>query len=67
MSAKFDAMAAQRDPLYAATLPQGEFKQARYHDKYFEPEYRDAELLVLTVRALRNQGEPYYTHKEVTP
>lgn len=80
MSVKFDDLAAQRDPLYAATLPVGEFDEAREEERlaahrqrrgdtaqaWQHREYRNAALLRLTIRALRNQGEPYYT-QEVTP
>ena len=68
-------LAAQRDPLYAATKPEGEFQVAL---KYAEAgatawsqrhgqlairhnRARDTHLLILTIRALRNQGEPYCT------
>lgn len=75
MSTRFDEMAAQRDPLYAATKPRGEFLLAVIADTgmartarvgglsgvvEFERRQRDSWLLKLAVRALRNQGEPYY-------
>lgn len=68
-------MAAERDPLYAAMQPQGAFDESlrceRWANRYSsraedadlaEAELfaRDAALLTLAVRALRNQRQPYY-------
>lgn len=67
-------MAAQRDPLYVAMQPAGEFIEALESDKLMTAcllrgwitaasdahAWRDTNLLKLTIRALRNQGQPYY-------
>ena len=78
MSARFDELAAQRDPLYAATMARTLFLRAlvcdedaegferagyadrgylkRYTDRaYLERQRRDAWLLKLAIRALRNE------------
>jgi hypothetical protein len=68
MTRTFEEMCKARDPLYAAMQPAGEFKEALYLDKVssmmFRPgrwlKMRDAALLALAIRALRNQGQPYY-------
>ena len=71
----FDEMAAQRDPLYAATRSRTPFLQAITADREavecrqigglsgivtIKERERDAWLFELTIRALRNQGQPYY-------
>ena len=65
----FEEMAAQRDPLYAATKPQRNMMLAVTMDKSAAMwldlasrclDIRDATLLLLAIRALRNQGQPYY-------
>ena len=68
-------LAAQRDPLYAATRGGWEFDLATKSDAsmylaesrgypFQATAYlatRDAALIGLVIRALRNQGQPYYT------
>jgi len=68
----FEEMCKVRDPLYAAMQPVGEFKNALFTDalqkEWFWTEQQrrllrlevNLELFPLTIRALRNQGEPYY-------
>ena len=65
----FEEMAAQRDPLYAATKPQRNMMLAVTMDRSAAMwpdlasrclDIRDATLLLLTIRALRNQGQLYY-------
>ena len=60
----FEEMCAERDPLYAAMKPVGCFYWAVKIDATRRDDYRDGdtaiELLRLTIRALRNQGQPYY-------
>lgn len=63
-------MAAQRDPLYAAMVPTGEFEAALWFEYAniatahlsgtSNINARDTHLLKLAVRALRNQRQPYY-------
>ena len=72
MTQTFEQMAAQRDPLYAALKPVGDFRLALLNDKAQNDWYwtqgqkellrfeRDLKLFPLAIRALRNQGEPYY-------
>ena len=68
MTRTFEEMCKVRDPLYAAMQPVDEFKEALYLDKVSSmmlrpgrwSRMRDAALLVLTIRALRNQGQLYY-------
>ena len=71
MTRTFEEMAAQRDPLYAAMEPQGAFAVAlKYQDKrlvhtasFLETVQKllfFAAVNELTIRALRNQGQPYY-------
>ena len=72
MTRTIEEMCAQRDPLYAAMQPQGDFRLALLNDKAQNDWYwtqgqrellrfeRDIKLLPLAVRALRNQGQPYY-------
>lgn len=65
----FDEMAAQRDPLYAATKPVGAFRVAvEFEEMALESNDRTLGALLfvgalydIAIRALRNQGEPYYT------
>ena len=74
MTQAFDDYAASR-PQYAATRPVEEFALALEIDRKAEkspfdgryPAIRDAWLFHLAVRALRNQGQPYYTQQEVKP
>ena len=75
MTRTFEEMCAERDPLYAEMKPVGAFSEALSSDEYAELlshadaeiahnrelAYRDAVLLILAVRTLRNQGEPHYT------
>ena len=65
----FEEMAAQRDPLYAAMKPQRNMMLAVALDRSAAMwpdlasrclDIRDATLLLLAIRALRNQGQPYY-------
>lgn len=75
MTQRFDEMAAQRDPLYAAMKPQGDFAAAVRFDResyYLESPFGlqavcDVALHNLAVRALRNQGQPYYYYTEEQP
>ena len=74
MTQTFEEMCAERDPLYAAMQTQEPFTLAYLADasmaKADKGGYlfqataylaaRDAALLLLAVRALRNQGQPYY-------
>ena len=72
MTQKFEEMAAERDPLYAELKPEGDFWWAKMAawamieggakewQKTELADQRDAHLLKLTIRALRNQGQPYY-------
>ena len=65
----FEEMAAERDPLYAAMQPQKSFSLAVECDRSMGlwphiavplRDVRDSALLHLAIRALRNQGQPYY-------
>ena len=64
----FEEMCAERDPLYAATVPVGAFEAAVRLDRAArDPSspagmspLREMALLALAISALRNQGEPYY-------
>ena len=65
----FEEMAAQRDPLYAAMKPQRNMMLAVALDRSAAMwpdlasrclDIRDATLLLLAIRALRNQGQLYY-------
>ncbi len=66
----FEEMCKERDPLYAAMQPGKEFDVAVKADRRMaglggvnfavQMAVRDAVLLVLACRALRNQGQPYY-------
>ena len=64
----FEEMCKARDPEYAETMPQGDFSAAVRYDKaatdpnapYGIRLVRDSALLWLTIRALRNQRQPYY-------
>lgn len=72
MARTFEEMCKARDPLYAAMQPVGEFQWAL--DNHWTASQwwwsiverdrlrriADAALLRLAVRALRNQGQPYY-------
>ena len=75
MTRTFEEMAAQRDPLYAATRPDYPYfaaavaadkvqveclRMGMYDVARMKRKDRDAALLALAVRALRNQGQPYY-------
>lgn len=72
MTQRFDELVAQRDPLYAAMKPTGEFAGALeslsdasqwWWTALESGRFRriaDAAFLRLTIRALRNQGQPYY-------
>ena len=74
MTQTFEEMCKTRDPLYAALKPFGAFKDALRWDANAEAQKtwyawehaeraearRDKWLLWLTIRALRNQGQPYY-------
>ena len=74
MTQTFEEMCAERDPLYAEMRTHEPFTLACLADKtmaladasgrlFQTTAYlaaRDAALLLLTVRALRNQGQPYY-------
>lgn len=69
MTQTFEEMCAERDPLYAAMQPQRNMMLAVTMDRSAELwpdlasrclEMRDSTLLRLAVRALRNQGQPYY-------
>ena len=75
MTRTFEEMCAERDPLYAAMQPMGYFAKAIDIDTdaaecmqirglagviLIKWQERDRALLALTIRALRNQGEPYY-------
>jgi hypothetical protein len=74
MTRTFEEMCKARDPLYAAMQTQEPFTLACLADKsmaladasgrlFQTTAYlaaRDAALLLLAVRALRNQGQPYY-------
>lgn len=63
MTQRFDELAAQRDPLYAAMQPVGRFKEALRLDKAATKARHPTlllaalhiELFELTVRALRNE------------
>jgi hypothetical protein len=64
----FEEMAARRDPLYAATKPVGDFYVAvvsedtalHGRDRAIGTVLFLGALHDLTIRALRNQGQPYY-------
>ncbi|MBK8113232.1 MAG: hypothetical protein IPK44_01285 [Candidatus Accumulibacter sp.] len=70
MAQTFDEMCKARDPLYAAMRPGKEFGVAVKADRRMaglggvnfaiQMAVRDAALLVLARRALRNQGQPHY-------
>ena len=69
MAQTFEEMCKTRDPLYAALKPQRNMMLAVTMDRSAELwpdlasrclEWRDSTLLLLAVRALRNQGQPYY-------
>ena len=69
MTRTFEEMRKERDPLYAATKPQRNMMLAVTMDKSAAMwpdlasrclDIRDATLLLLAIRALRNQGQPYY-------
>ena len=71
MAQTFEEMCAERDPLYAALNPIGNFAAAVEYDKLAKHTSdgstsgpfgiaRSAMLWRLAVRALRNQGQPYY-------
>ena len=69
MTRTFEEMCKARDPLYAATKPQRNMMLAVTMDKSAAMwpdlasrclDIRDATLLLLAIRALRNQGQLYY-------
>lgn len=73
----FAELAAERDPVYAATKPVGEFAASlEFEDdvSYWRRIYgiradvsedrRDAHLGRLAIRARRNQGQPYYDARQ---
>ena len=74
MTRTFEEMCAERDPLYAAMRPVGNFGAAAWADKDMVTSIRlgfnalaavtrlerDALLLKLAIRSLRNQGQPCY-------
>ena len=69
MTRTFEEMCKARDPLYAAMKPQRNMMLAVALDRSAAMwpdlasrclDIRDATLLLLTIRALRNQGQPYY-------
>ena len=71
----FDEMAAQRDPLYAATKPDTDFRVLKRLDtlsytghnaksrRWYRVRRNQLTREIQRFCALRNQGEPYY-HKE---
>ena len=71
MTQRFDELAAQRDPLYAATMPVTTagiaFSTAFRMEKHaLNGDFMSAylfgmALFSLAIRALHNQGQPYYT------
>ena len=70
MTRTFEEMCDERDPLYAAMPPGKEFDVAFKADRRMaglggvnfavQMAVRDAALLVIARRVLRNQGQPYY-------
>lgn len=72
MTRTFEEMCAERDPVYAELKPEGAFWWAKMAawamtdggakewQKVELQDQRDAHLLKLAIRALRNQGQPYY-------
>jgi hypothetical protein len=77
MTRTFDEMCAERDPVYAEMLPVGDFAASMEFDddvSYWLRIYgvradtsedrRDARLGRLAIRALRNQGQPYYDARQ---
>jgi hypothetical protein len=73
MAQTFEEMCAERDPVYAAMQPIGDFRLALMNDHTCQYDWywiagqrdllrmeRDLRLFPLTIRALRNQGQPYY-------
>ena len=69
MTRTFEEMCKVRDPLYAALKPQKSFSLAVECDRSMAlwshiavplRDVRDSALLHLAIRALRNQGQPYY-------
>ena len=69
MTQTFEELCAERDPLYAALKPQKSFSLAVECDRLMGHwshiavplrDVRDSALLHLAIRALRNQGQPYY-------
>jgi hypothetical protein len=71
---RFTLLAEERDALYRATMPTNEFWAAWQDDRlaakrervgdgvqaWHHRMFRDASLHTITMRALRNQHEPYY-------
>ena len=66
MTQTFEEMCKARDPLYAAMPPLGDMWTALFYDRpigRLDTRWKfqqDSALLALTIRALRNQGQPYY-------
>ncbi len=78
MTRTFEQMCAERDPVYAGTRPAGMMEIATeldakvvYHRSIGEEHYAiinewaiPKALLALTIRAMRNQGQPYYDARQ---
>lgn len=60
MTRTFEEMCAERDPVYAGAGTEDDFAIAVRLDRMQQDTYRDYFLHKLTIRALRNQGQPYY-------
>ena len=75
MTRTFEEMCKARDPLYAATRPDYPYfaaavaadkaqaeclRMGMYDVARMKRKDRDAALLALAIKALRNQGQPYY-------
>lgn len=70
MTRTFEEMAAERDPVYAEMPPLGDMWTALFYDtpigrldSRWEFQQNSA-LLAIVIRALRNQGQPYYDARQ---